>query len=436
MGRLPRVYVEGVLYYITLRSTHGGNLFTKKRDYLTYLSLIDKCKRQYGFKLFAYLLLPSKIHLVIELKNNVPISEIMHSINSRYTKSYNFRYGKKGHLFGDRFKLQFVEKKRYLLPLIQYILLTPIRFEIVDKLVNYPYSSYFQLAGLDKKQNIDMSQENKEFFSLLKEKGDNFADYIQNTDKNKFDQFRKKLKRKRIFGSSDFVDFINGKIKEKKEAIKKGKTKKISKRTKVIFTILSVLIISFSILIVRIFHFQNIKLESKYDKTRRLYRSTLANLRQEQNKAIGAKEDAEKYRWKIRLIEQALEELKEERDRDLNEDKAIENHSWKIKLVQLDNLDISFPGTDIITFGEKDFKSRNFSQRGFKRATYSKRKLKDGKIEWTTTQRNLKGETISWKGVFDGSIMKGVFSWQPEQGKVKNFSFVGRDKKYIEQGVF
>ena len=121
MPREPRIYIEKVLYLVTAKGDEDRDLFSDSQDYNAYLKSLSEYKEEYGFKLFAYTLLPKSLYLLIELQNNVTISQIMHDLNSRYTKTYNSRYGKKGHLFQSRFKSILIEKDDYLLRISRYI---------------------------------------------------------------------------------------------------------------------------------------------------------------------------------------------------------------------------------------------------------------------------------------------------------------------------
>ena len=182
MGRLPRVYIEGILYYVTSKSVHGQNLFVDPSDYEQYLSLINEYKKQYGFKLFSYVLLPAHMHLLIELKNNISISNIMHDINSLYTKMFNSRHNKKGHLFQERFKTVLTEKETYLLPLVRHSHLNSQRVKLAHDPQDYPYSSYSRFLNAEKRQYPDMREEIEEIFTMLKGREAAFAEYIKSPD--------------------------------------------------------------------------------------------------------------------------------------------------------------------------------------------------------------------------------------------------------------
>lgn len=73
MARLPRVYIENILYYVTARGGHNQNIFRAPSDYADYMSLITRYKNQYGFRLYGFVLMPTHVHMLIELKNNIGI---------------------------------------------------------------------------------------------------------------------------------------------------------------------------------------------------------------------------------------------------------------------------------------------------------------------------------------------------------------------------
>ena len=54
MPRLPRIYVKGVLYYITCRGVHRERIFRQEGDYKMFLDLLQKYQQQYGIKMFSY----------------------------------------------------------------------------------------------------------------------------------------------------------------------------------------------------------------------------------------------------------------------------------------------------------------------------------------------------------------------------------------------
>jgi REP-associated tyrosine transposase len=56
----------------------------------------------------------------------------LRSLNGVYAQRFNKRYGRKGHLFGDRFWASVVEGDQHLPATCRYILLNPVRAGLCD----------------------------------------------------------------------------------------------------------------------------------------------------------------------------------------------------------------------------------------------------------------------------------------------------------------
>ena len=423
MGRPPRIYVEGALYYVTSRGVHNQEIFITPSDCVDYVDLIAEYKRQFGFKLFSYALLPSHVHLLIELKNNIPISNIIRDINSRYTKTFNRHHFKKGNLFQSRFKAVIAEKETYLLPLVRHILLNFKRLETVKKLEEFHHSSYVQFLEPAKRRHPNVEEEIEEIFSVLGGREEAFSGFISGIDKEEAKEFKKIVGKKRVLGSKDFVAHIEDVIKETKE--KQKKKKQFSKKVLALYITGVLAIIFASSTVINHLYRQSLILRTEYGKTLSLYQKTLEMLKKEQKEVLRTKGDIESYQWKIRLAEKALGELKAERKKVIEDEKGIEGYAWVIKLIQIGGPKRQFSDIDIISFINNALISKNMQQQGFSSPKYSKRRLR-GKniISWEAIQSNLKGETVSWRGKWNGKRMRGVISMRLASGIPMDFSFV------------
>ena len=70
------------------------------------------------------------------------LSRSMQWFGTTYTRRYNLRHGKKGHLFQGRFKSIIIEDDSYLFQLFCYIHRNPLRARMVKRLADYKWSSY------------------------------------------------------------------------------------------------------------------------------------------------------------------------------------------------------------------------------------------------------------------------------------------------------
>lgn len=82
------------------------------------------------------------VHIVLKEKTLGDISLIMKRILTKYARWYNIKYGRSGALIANRYKSVPVEIDEYFLHLIRYVHQNPIKAGIIDKIENYPYSSF------------------------------------------------------------------------------------------------------------------------------------------------------------------------------------------------------------------------------------------------------------------------------------------------------
>lgn len=138
MARKPRIEYPHALYHVIARGNRQESIFLRPRDFSKYLSLIKRYKRRYKFLLYAYALMMNHVHLLIEV-GDAPLSKIMQGLQQTYTQFFNWKYGKTGHVFQGRYKALLCQKDAYLLELVRYIHLNPIRAEIAKNLSEYPW---------------------------------------------------------------------------------------------------------------------------------------------------------------------------------------------------------------------------------------------------------------------------------------------------------
>jgi len=129
------------LYHVIIRGNQRQRVFRSRGDYARYLKILEIYKIQYDYFLYAYVLMGNHVHLLIETREK-PLSKIIQGINQSFTIYFNKRYGMVGHLFQGRYKAILCEKDAYLLSLVKYIHLNPIRAKLVKNLEEYPWSSH------------------------------------------------------------------------------------------------------------------------------------------------------------------------------------------------------------------------------------------------------------------------------------------------------
>ena len=141
MARKPRVHFPGAFYHVISRGNQGQKIFHDDADREGYLSLLQEVQTRYGLKLYAYVLMGNHVHLLVEV-GGLPLSKIMQNLQFRYTRYYNRRYRKMGHLFQGRYKAILCDRDSYLLELVRYIHLNPVRAGLVRQIDRYRWSTH------------------------------------------------------------------------------------------------------------------------------------------------------------------------------------------------------------------------------------------------------------------------------------------------------
>lgn len=211
MPRFPRIHFEGALYYILTKSEYRLNLFKDDSDKSYYLSLINDYKKQYNFKLYSIALISIETHLLIAPSTDFTISQIMHDVNANYTKYYNKKYERKGHLFKERFKAVLIEKEQYLLEMTRYIHRIVLKEDPMVQLKDYKWSSYpCYIKAENQNQDICTNVEYDEvlrIFSQLRSRPglDPYKECVEEASKEDLEIFKKKLYRTSVVGTKEFM---------------------------------------------------------------------------------------------------------------------------------------------------------------------------------------------------------------------------------------
>jgi REP element-mobilizing transposase RayT len=146
MTRPLRLEYEGALYHTTSRGNAREDVFLNDSDRARFLEILGDVVARYGWICHAYCLMSNHYHLLIETPD-ANLSRGMQFLNGVYTQWFNRRHQRVGHLFQGRFKGILVEKESHLLELARYIVLNPVRANMVRGVRDWPWSSYRATLG-------------------------------------------------------------------------------------------------------------------------------------------------------------------------------------------------------------------------------------------------------------------------------------------------
>lgn len=144
MPRQARIDVAGQLYHVMSRGIERREIFIDKEDYTDFLERIGVWLKKSGGKCLAWCLIPNHFHFLV-LRGDRPLSEVMHHAMTGYAVNFNARHRRAGHLFQNRYKSIICDVEEYLLELVPYIHLNPLRAKLVENLAeleNYKWCGH------------------------------------------------------------------------------------------------------------------------------------------------------------------------------------------------------------------------------------------------------------------------------------------------------
>ncbi|MEX2054609.1 MAG: transposase [Candidatus Andersenbacteria bacterium] len=94
--------------------------------------------------IIAYCLMPTHIHIVVKQLAENGISVFMSNILNAYARYFNTKYKRKGPLWEGRFKNVLIQSDEQLLHVTRYVHLNPVTAGIVERPLDWEYSSYVE----------------------------------------------------------------------------------------------------------------------------------------------------------------------------------------------------------------------------------------------------------------------------------------------------
>ncbi len=140
MGRRPRVEIKGGVYHVIQRGNNREYIFSENDDKRYLLEMVNHYKEVMNFKLLGYVFMDNHYHMVLKTLD-ARLQDIMHRINSKYSKYYNYHNERTGHVFENRYKGIIVYDQRYLFSLLRYVHQNPVKAKMCERVKDYPWSS-------------------------------------------------------------------------------------------------------------------------------------------------------------------------------------------------------------------------------------------------------------------------------------------------------
>lgn len=142
MPRIARKNLNSPFLHVMIQGVNKEYIFYDTNHIKRYLEIMKVNMKDYDFTIIAYCMMNNHAHFLIYTKDIEKFSKFMHRVNLLYAQRYNKEKERCGVLFRNRYQIEPIRDKQYLINCIKYIHDNPVKAGIVKKSEEYKYSSY------------------------------------------------------------------------------------------------------------------------------------------------------------------------------------------------------------------------------------------------------------------------------------------------------
>jgi len=219
MARLARIVVPGLPHHVTQRGNGRAKVFFTPKDYELYRDLLVEHCRAADVGIWAWCLMPNHVHLILTPADADGLRRALAKVHRIYAGVIHARQKKTGHFWQGRFGAVAMDKD-HLLSALRYVGLNPVRAGLVQRAMDWPWSSArAHLTGepdgvTDLGPTQDRLPSSAGLFDLIE------------TDAAAFDALRKAESIGRPMGDRAFMDRIAGLTGKAVRPRKRGRRRK------------------------------------------------------------------------------------------------------------------------------------------------------------------------------------------------------------------
>ncbi len=152
MPRKARIDAPGALQHIIVRGIERQRIFFDDLDRDNLVARLNAILPESITRCYAWALIPNHFHLLLRT-GYVPVATVMRRLLTGYAVSFNRRHRRHGPIFQNRYKSILCQQDPYLLELVRYIHLNPLRAGVISnykELGEFAYSGHAAILGRDR----------------------------------------------------------------------------------------------------------------------------------------------------------------------------------------------------------------------------------------------------------------------------------------------
>ena len=208
MARKTRLHYIGAVYHVMVRGNGGQNIFAADDDRCRFYLFLQEGVEKFGHRIHAFCLMNNHVHLAMQVGEK-PLSRIMQNLCFRYTQWVNSRQKRVGHLFQGRYKAIVVDADAYLVELVRYIHLNPVRAKLVESPEDYPWSGQRTYMGYEQLPWLTTDWVLSQFAQRLKTARKRYGEFVKyGENEGHRQEFHSGTSEGRILGDDTFIERV------------------------------------------------------------------------------------------------------------------------------------------------------------------------------------------------------------------------------------
>jgi len=163
-----------------IRGLNKSKIFRDSEDKGGFLERLGMLAGAGKCSVYAWAVMDNHVHILFKSGEH-GISGTMRKLLTWYAQYYNRRHHRRGHLFENRYKSILCEEDNYLLALVRYIHMNPVRAGIVStlsELERYSWSGHSTIMGNADRDWMDTAYVLRQFGSRRKSAGSAYHQFV------------------------------------------------------------------------------------------------------------------------------------------------------------------------------------------------------------------------------------------------------------------
>lgn len=199
MARPVRVQYPNALYHVMNRGLERRPTFLDESDHERFLALLEDVAQRWQVAVYAYCCMTTHYHLLLQtpLGN---LARVMRHLDGLYTQRFNRARDRDGPLFRGRYRALLVEAETYLLQVVRYIHLNPVKTGLVEDPGAYPWSSHRLYRLATPPPWLAQTHVLASFPDLQA-----FEQFVAEGNERSLEEFYRRPRQSPVLGSPDFI---------------------------------------------------------------------------------------------------------------------------------------------------------------------------------------------------------------------------------------